>query len=72
MIFSQKNSGDALFSAAKRLYDASQFDEANALLQQLLEQQPGHADAYFYLGNIADKLIDADAGYEVFCRSSQA
>lgn len=66
MTVSEKGAVDALFAKAKRDYDAGQFAQANVLLQQLLEQQPTHADAYYYLGNIAENLADAELAMTFF------
>jgi len=44
-----------LFSDAGNLMSKGQYSEAEAVLHQLLEQEPDNGNAYFYLGQIAGR-----------------
>jgi TolA-binding protein len=67
-----ENSPGGIYQQARSDYDAKNFDKAEAGFKEVLQMEPNHADANFYLGNIYYNQKKYDASLPFFLQASKS
>ncbi len=68
----RRNLISSMLSEAGQLISKQKFETARQKLGQLLEEDPGNGNAYFYLGQIADQLEERQHAYEHYRQAAEA
>ncbi len=68
----RRNLINSMLSEAGRLISRQQFEAARQKLGELLDEDPGNGNAYFYLGQIADQLEEHQHSFEYYQRAAEA
>lgn len=68
----RKNLISSMLSDAGRLISSQDFEAARQKLGQLLDEDPGNGNAYFYLGQVANQLDEHQHSFEYYQRAADA
>ena len=68
----RRNLISSMLSEAGRLISSQEFEAARQKLGQLLDEDPGNGNAYFYLGQIADQLEEHQHSFEYYQLAAEA
>lgn len=66
-----ENSSGGIYQQARSDYDAKNFDKAEAGFKEVLQTDPNHSDANFYLGNIYYNQKKYDASLPYFLQAAK-
>ena len=66
-----RNRLNSLLSESGKLISEEKFEAARQKLGELLREDPGNGNAYFYLGQIADQVGELQDAYEHYQQASQ-